>query len=162
MANFDLKRLPIKAARQLKALMDGGFLDRKKNLLLFGNPDPDTRMYYLVFFESSSVCQTNVIHRKESCSISVIRIRFDVKCHHSVVRYLYRFAQAAFAGVRQKCSPRRESLVDAFCAAKQRALKGIRGSKEGRTLCFGLALTAFVIKFRCVQLGLCEGCVSAF
>ncbi|WP_169747255.1 ATP-binding protein [Edaphobacter aggregans] len=38
MANFDLKRLPVKAGRQLKALVDGGFLDRKENLLLFGNP----------------------------------------------------------------------------------------------------------------------------
>jgi len=38
LANFDLKRLPVKAGRQLKALVDGGFLDRKENLLLFGNP----------------------------------------------------------------------------------------------------------------------------
>ena len=38
MANFNLKRLPVKAARQLKALVDGSFLDRKENLLLFGNP----------------------------------------------------------------------------------------------------------------------------
>lgn len=38
MANFDLKRLPVKAGRQLKALVEGGFLDRKENLLLFGNP----------------------------------------------------------------------------------------------------------------------------
>jgi len=38
MANFDLKRLPVKAGRQLKALVDGSFLDRKENLLLFGNP----------------------------------------------------------------------------------------------------------------------------
>jgi DNA replication protein DnaC len=38
MANFELKRLPTKAGRQLKALLDGGFLDRKENLLLFGNP----------------------------------------------------------------------------------------------------------------------------
>jgi DNA replication protein DnaC len=30
MANFDLKRLPVKAGRQLKALVDGGFLDRKE------------------------------------------------------------------------------------------------------------------------------------
>ncbi len=36
--NFDLKRLPAKAARQLKALLDGAFLDRKKNVLAFGNP----------------------------------------------------------------------------------------------------------------------------
>ena len=36
--NFDLKRLPAKAARQVKALLDGAFLDRKENVLAFGNP----------------------------------------------------------------------------------------------------------------------------
>jgi DNA replication protein DnaC len=35
---FDLKRLPPKAARQLKTLLDGTFLDRKENVLIFGNP----------------------------------------------------------------------------------------------------------------------------
>ena len=34
MENFNLKRLPIKAGRQLKALLDGSFLDRK------GKPAP--------------------------------------------------------------------------------------------------------------------------
>jgi DNA replication protein DnaC len=38
MANFDQKRLPVKVSRQLKVLLDGSFLDRKENLLLFGNP----------------------------------------------------------------------------------------------------------------------------
>ena len=38
LANFDLKRLPTKVGRQLKVLLDGSFLDRKENLLLFGNP----------------------------------------------------------------------------------------------------------------------------
>jgi len=38
MANFELKRLPLKVGRQLKALADGGLLDRKENLLVFGNP----------------------------------------------------------------------------------------------------------------------------
>lgn len=38
MANFDQKRLPFKVGRQLKVLLDGGFLDRQENLLLFGNP----------------------------------------------------------------------------------------------------------------------------
>ena len=38
MENFDLKRLPLKAARQVKALLDGAFLDRKENVLAFGNP----------------------------------------------------------------------------------------------------------------------------
>jgi DNA replication protein DnaC len=36
--NFDMKRLPMKAARQVKALLDGTFLDRRENVLAFGNP----------------------------------------------------------------------------------------------------------------------------
>jgi DNA replication protein DnaC len=36
--NFDLARLPVKAARQVRALMDGAFLDRRENVLAFGNP----------------------------------------------------------------------------------------------------------------------------
>ena len=38
LANFNLKRLPAKVARQLKVLLDGSFLDRQENLLAFGNP----------------------------------------------------------------------------------------------------------------------------
>jgi DNA replication protein DnaC len=38
LANFDLKRLPAKVSRQLKVLLEGSFLDRKENLLAFGNP----------------------------------------------------------------------------------------------------------------------------
>ena len=36
--NFDMKRLPAKAARQVKTLADGTFLDRRENVLAFGNP----------------------------------------------------------------------------------------------------------------------------
>jgi DNA replication protein DnaC len=35
---FDAKRLPPKAARQTRSLLDGGFLERKENVLVFGNP----------------------------------------------------------------------------------------------------------------------------
>jgi DNA replication protein DnaC len=35
---FDSKRLPAKAARQMRSLLDGGFLERKENVLVFGNP----------------------------------------------------------------------------------------------------------------------------
>ena len=35
---FDLKRLPVKAARQIKTLLEGDFLDRRENLLVFGHP----------------------------------------------------------------------------------------------------------------------------
>jgi len=38
MENFDLKRLPVKAARQFQALLDGTFLSRRENVLAFGNP----------------------------------------------------------------------------------------------------------------------------
>jgi DNA replication protein DnaC len=36
--NFDMNRLPLKVRRQVKALLDGGFLERKENVLAFGNP----------------------------------------------------------------------------------------------------------------------------
>jgi DNA replication protein DnaC len=36
--NFNVKRLPIKAQRQLRTMLEGGFLDRKENVLVFGNP----------------------------------------------------------------------------------------------------------------------------
>lgn len=36
--SFERKRLPRKVAIQFKALLEGGFLDRKENVLAFGNP----------------------------------------------------------------------------------------------------------------------------
>jgi DNA replication protein DnaC len=38
MACFDLKRLPFKATQQVKSLLEGEFVSRKENLLIFGNP----------------------------------------------------------------------------------------------------------------------------
>lgn len=38
LANFEVKRLPAKVSRQMKVLLEGGFLERKENLLIFGNP----------------------------------------------------------------------------------------------------------------------------
>jgi DNA replication protein len=35
---FDLERLPAKVRQQVAALMEGGFLDRRENILAFGNP----------------------------------------------------------------------------------------------------------------------------
>jgi DNA replication protein DnaC len=35
---FEMKRLPAKAAHQVKALLDGSFLERRENVLAFGNP----------------------------------------------------------------------------------------------------------------------------
>ena len=36
LASFDLARLPAKVARQVRTLLDGSFVDRRENLLLFG------------------------------------------------------------------------------------------------------------------------------
>lgn len=36
--SFDLKRLPTQVVHQAKALLDGSFLDRRENVLAFGNP----------------------------------------------------------------------------------------------------------------------------
>lgn len=36
--SFDLKRLPQKVSRMLNILLEGSFLDRKENILTFGNP----------------------------------------------------------------------------------------------------------------------------
>ena len=38
LTSFDLKRLPNKALYQFKILLEGDFLDRKENLLIFGSP----------------------------------------------------------------------------------------------------------------------------
>jgi len=38
LASFDQKRLPAKVQRQVRSLLDGTFLDRRENVLAFGNP----------------------------------------------------------------------------------------------------------------------------
>lgn len=36
--SFNMKRLPTKLARQVRSLLDGGFVDRCENILAFGKP----------------------------------------------------------------------------------------------------------------------------
>jgi DNA replication protein DnaC len=38
LANFEMSRLPVKARQQVAVLREGGFLDRRENVLAFGNP----------------------------------------------------------------------------------------------------------------------------
>src|SRR5258708_12657053 len=38
--NFDVKRLPTKAVRQIRTLLEPSFLHRKENVLVFRNPRP--------------------------------------------------------------------------------------------------------------------------
>jgi DNA replication protein DnaC len=42
---FDGRRLPAKAARQMRTLLDGGFQDRTENVLVFGNPGSGKRIF---------------------------------------------------------------------------------------------------------------------
>jgi DNA replication protein DnaC len=37
LANFDMKRLPAKVARQVRTLLEGSFVDQRENVLAFGN-----------------------------------------------------------------------------------------------------------------------------
>lgn len=36
--SFDMKRLPIKVKQKVNSILDGGFIDRKENILAFGQP----------------------------------------------------------------------------------------------------------------------------
>ena len=38
LSTLDLKRLPQKASQQVRALLEGDFVDRRENVLIFGNP----------------------------------------------------------------------------------------------------------------------------
>ena len=38
LAALDLKRLPAKVVQQVRALLEGTFVDRRENVLVFGNP----------------------------------------------------------------------------------------------------------------------------
>src|SRR3982751_4303596 len=38
LTNLDLKRLPPRAAQQVHSLLEGDFVDRRENVLVFGNP----------------------------------------------------------------------------------------------------------------------------
>jgi DNA replication protein DnaC len=38
LATLDLKRLPAKASQQVRSLLEGDFVGRRENVLIFGNP----------------------------------------------------------------------------------------------------------------------------
>jgi DNA replication protein DnaC len=37
-ATFDMNRIPLKVRQKVKSIIDGGFIDRKENILVFGQP----------------------------------------------------------------------------------------------------------------------------
>ena len=63
--NFDLKRLPAKAARQLRTLLGGGFLDRKENVLVFGNPGSGKSHLLTALAQELVIVRERKLHERE-------------------------------------------------------------------------------------------------
>lgn len=60
--NFNMKRLPTKAQRQSRTLLEGGFLDRKENVLVFGNPGSGKSHLLTALAQELVVSQERRIH----------------------------------------------------------------------------------------------------
>src|SRR5260370_2366960 len=60
--NFDLKRLPAKATRQLRTLLDGSFLGRKENVLIFGNPGSGKSHFLTALAQALVVVRARTTH----------------------------------------------------------------------------------------------------
>ena len=60
--NFNVKRLPTKAQRQLRTLLEGGFLDRKENVLVFGNPGSGPRHLLTALAQDLVVARDRRMH----------------------------------------------------------------------------------------------------
>jgi DNA replication protein DnaC len=67
--NFDLKRLPPKLQHKVKALLDGTFVDRKENILAFGNPGSGKT--HLLCAIGLELVRNNRRVRYTSCSLLV-------------------------------------------------------------------------------------------
>ena len=62
LAAFELNRLPPKAARQLRTLLDGSFLGRKENVLVFGNPGSGKSHVLTALAQELVVAQERKMH----------------------------------------------------------------------------------------------------
>jgi DNA replication protein DnaC len=82
--SFDLKRLPAKAIAKIKSLNDGGFLERKENILIFGNPgtgkthlvtalaDAQIRNGKRLLFSTCSILVQNLLIAKRDLKLPAI------------------------------------------------------------------------------------------
>jgi len=80
--SFDLKRIPVKVRQQVTTLLDGSFLDRKENVLAFGNPGTGKthllcalgqeliRSGRRVYFTSCSLLVQNLLIAKQDLKLS--------------------------------------------------------------------------------------------
>jgi DNA replication protein DnaC len=87
LTGFDLKRLPAKVARQVKTLLDGGFVDRKENLLCFGKPGSGKT--HLLCAVGQELIRGNRKVHFTSCSLLVQELliaKRDLKLHRVIKR----------------------------------------------------------------------------
>jgi DNA replication protein DnaC len=62
LADFNVKRLPAKAQRQLRTLLEGGFLDRKENVLVFGSPGSGKSHFLTALAQELAVVRERKMH----------------------------------------------------------------------------------------------------
>jgi DNA replication protein DnaC len=64
--NFDVKRLPAKAQRQLRTLLEGDFLNRKENVLVFGRPGSGKSHLLMALAQELIVTRERRVHFTKS------------------------------------------------------------------------------------------------
>jgi len=87
--SFDLKRLPVKVSRQVRTLLDGSFLDRRENLLVFGNPGSG-KTHLLSAIGQELVVRKGRRIRFTSCALLVqelLAAKRDLKLSRAIKRF---------------------------------------------------------------------------
>jgi len=80
LAVFDLKRLPVRVRQQVKVLLEGGFLERKENILAFGNPGSG-KTHLLCAIGQELIHQGHSVYFTTSSSLvqELLRAKRDLK-----------------------------------------------------------------------------------
>lgn len=87
LAAFDLQRLPPRARAQIAALLDGGFVDRRENVLAFGTPGGG-KTHLLCALCQELARQDRRVHYT-TCSLLVqelLAAKRDLKLSHAIKR----------------------------------------------------------------------------
>lgn len=88
--SFKMKRLPAKAARQVRSLLDGAFVDRRENLLVFGRPGSG-KTHLVAGIAQALVRQGSSVYFS-SCSL-LVQDLLIAKRELKLSRYLKRLAR---------------------------------------------------------------------
>lgn len=87
---FTLKRLPPKAARQIKTLLEGDFLDRRENVLVFGNPGSG-KTHVLCAVGQALIAQGRKLHFTTSALLvqDLLRAKQELKLSRFIKQLSY-------------------------------------------------------------------------